>query len=241
MKEVVLKVSNLNKSYDNQKTFTVREINFEIFAGDIVGLVGRNGVGKSTIIKSITGVLPFEMGEISIAGFDVKNNPIDAKKCLGYVPDVCNAFDKMTGMEYLNFIGDIFNISKREREEKIKMFEDYFSLGEKIHSLISSYSHGMKQKISLMASLLPSPKLWVLDEPTTGLDPQTQSSLLDYIVDYAKKGNSVLFSSHSLDIVEKVCNKVIIIHKGTIVSNSSVKEALANAGELDKYFKEKVK
>ena len=241
MKEVVLKVSNLNKSYDKGKTFTVRDINFEVFAGDIVGLVGKNGVGKSTIIKSITGVLPFEIGEVSIAGFDVKTNPIDAKKCLGYVPDVCNAFDKMTGMEYLNFIGDIFNVSKDEREKKISEFQNHFSLGDSIHSLISSYSHGMKQKISLMASLLPSPKLWILDEPTTGLDFQTTTSLLNYIVEYAKKGNSILFSSHNLDIVEKVCNKVIIIDKGNIVSNTTVEEVIAHEGELEKYFVEKVK
>ena len=243
MKENILKVTNLSKSYNKGKTFAVSNINFEVASGEIIGLVGKNGAGKSTIIKSITGVLPFDSGEIAILNFDINTNGIEAKRNLGYVPDVSNAFDKMTGMEYLNFVSDIFNVSKIEREEKINEFQQYFSLGESIHKLISSYSHGMKQKISLMASLLPSPKLWVLDEPTTGLDPQTTSSLLNYIQSYAKKGNAVLFSSHNLDIVQKICDRAIIINNGSLFADWNIEELEKKSKnfELENLFMEHVK
>lgn len=239
MENIVLNVLNLNKSYNRGKSYTVKDISFSVNSGSIVGLVGKNGAGKSTIIKSITGVIPFELGNITIAGFDVKTYSIEAKKHLGYVPDVCNAFDKMTGMEYLNFVADIFNVSKNERKEKILDFENHFTLGKSMHKLISSYSHGMKQKISLMASLIASPKLWILDEPTTGLDPQTTNLLLKYIKEYAQKGNAVLFSSHNLDIVERVCDKAIIIKKGKIIANLNIEEFKnKNEEEISKYFME---
>jgi len=242
MSEIILNVSNLKKTYNKGKTYASNNISFQVKSNDIIGLVGKNGAGKSTIIKSITGVLPFEEGEISIMNFDIKDNAIEAKKHLGYVPDVSNAFDKMTGMEYLNFVADIFNIDKNAREEKVAEFQQHFSLGESIHKLISSYSHGMKQKISLMASLISSPKLWILDEPTTGLDPQTTSSLLKFIENYAKKGNAVLFSSHNLDIVQKICNRAIIINNGNIVANLNIDELeKSNDFELEELFMEKVK
>jgi len=242
MKETILKITNLNKSYNKGKTFAAQNINFQVEGGEIVGLVGKNGAGKSTIIKSITGVLPFDSGEISILDYNITTNALEAKKNLGYVPDVSNAFDRMTGMEYLNFVADIFKVSKEERENKINEFEKHFSLGESIHKLISSYSHGMKQKISLMASLIPSPKLWILDEPTTGLDPQTTASLLKFIQSYAKKGNAVVFSSHNLDIVQKICDKAIIINHGNLVANWDIEElAKVKDFELEKLFMEHVK
>lgn len=242
MVEKILKVCNLNKTYNKGKTYASNNINFEVNSGEIIGLVGKNGAGKSTILKSITGVLPFESGEISIMGFDIKTNPIEAKKFLGYVPDVCNAFDKMTGMEYLNFVADIFNVDKKQREEKIEEFQNHFSLGESINKMINSYSHGMKQKISLMASLISSPKLWILDEPTTGLDPQTTASLQNFIKDYAKKGNAVLFSSHNLDIVQKTCNRTLIINNGQIVANWDIEKLEKNSEfELENLFMEHVK
>lgn len=243
MKEIVLNVSNLNKSYNKGKTYAAQNINFTVEAGQIIGLVGKNGAGKSTIIKSITGVLPFDSGNISILDFDIVNHAIEAKKHLGYVPDVSNAFDKMTGMEYINFVADIFKISKVEREEKINEFQKYFSLGESIHKLISSYSHGMKQKVSLMASLISSPTLWILDEPTTGLDPQTTSNLLEFIQNYAKKGNAILFSSHNLDIVQKICDRAIIINNGELVANWNIEELEKQTKnfELEELFMEHVK
>lgn len=239
MSKEVLEVLNLNKSYNKGKSLTVKNVNFQVKESEIVGLVGKNGAGKSTIIKSITGVLPFDSGKITIAGYDITQDSINAKKHLGYVPDVCNAFDKMTGMEYLNFVADIFGVDRKKREEKIKEFQEHFSLGESIHKLISSYSHGMRQKISIMASLMSSPKLWILDEPTTGLDPLTTSNLLKYISNYAKKGNAVMFSSHNLDVVKRVCDRVIVIKKGNLIEELTI-ENLKNKTdeEIENYFVE---
>ena len=240
MEKVVLNVNNLGKSYNKGKTFTVSDVNFTVNEGQIVGLVGRNGVGKSTIIKSITGILPFEKGEAIIAGYNIEKDQIMAKKNLGYVPDVSNAFDKMTGMEYLNFVADIFKVDKAARERKIGYFQKFFPLGESIHKLIGSYSHGMRQKVSIMASLLSDPKLWILDEPITGLDPQTANCLIEFMKQYAKSGRAVLFSSHNLDVVQKVCDKIVIINNGKVVSDINVQEFKKTSNiSLGKYFMEK--
>lgn len=242
MNEKVLEVKSLKKTYNKGKTYAVNNVSFEISAGEIVGLVGKNGAGKSSILKSVTGILPFEEGKIFIAGHDVVSNPIEAKKNLGYVPDVSNAFDKMTGMEYLNFVADIFAVSKKEREEKYAEFEKSFPLGESIHRLINSYSHGMKQRISIMASLISSPKLWILDEPITGLDPQTSLSLIEYMKEYAKKGNAVVFSSHNLDIVQKICDRTLIINHGNLVANLNIDEfEKIHNKTLEDFFMEQVK
>ena len=242
VKEVILNVDALQKTYNTGKTYAVNNVSFEIYAGEIVGLVGKNGAGKSTILKSVTGILPFEGGKISIAGNNVVADPIAAKQNLGYVPDVSNAFDKMTGMEYINFVADIFGVSKQQREEKYIEFEKHFPLGESIHKLISSYSHGMKQKISLMASLISSPKLWILDEPITGLDPQTSASLIEYMKKYAKKGNAVLFSSHNLDIVQKICDRTLIINYGNLIATLNIDEfEKIHDKTLEDFFMEQVK
>lgn len=242
MEKSVLKVNALKKTYNAGKSYAVDDVSFNVGYGEIVGLVGKNGAGKSSIIKSITGIMPFEKGEISICGYNVKMEPIGSKKLLGYVPDVCNAFDKMTGMEYLNFVADIFKVSKIDREQKIQDFQTHFPLGESIHKAISSYSHGMKQKISIMASLISSPKLWILDEPITGLDTQTSLNLLDYMKEYVKGGSAVLFSCHNLDVVQKVCDRAIIINEGKLIANLNIKELETTDNfELEKYFIEKVK
>ena len=242
MSEIVLKVDGLKKSYNKGKTFASNNISFTVNAGEIVGLVGKNGAGKSTIIKSVTGIMPFDSGEISICGYGVKYEPIGSKKNLGYVPDVCNAFDKMTGMEYLNFVADVFKVSKADRETRVEEFQRCFPLGDSIHKSISSYSHGMKQKISIMASLISNPKLWILDEPITGLDTQTSLNLLEYMKEYAKRGSAVLFSSHNLDIVQKICDRAIIINNGNLVANLDIDELEKTSNfELEKYFIEQVK
>ena len=242
MKNIILKVAGLHKSYNNEKSYYVKDINFEIEGGKIVGLVGKNGVGKSTIIKSITGILPFEKGNIQIMNCDIKTNSINAKKHLGFVPDVCYAFSQMTGVEYINFVADIFGVSKSDREERLNRMMEYFPLGQSMHKLISSYSHGMKQKISIMSSLISYPKLWILDEPITGLDPQTSFNLIEFMKDYAKDGNAVLFSSHNLDIVEKICDSAIVINCGKEVANININE-FKNLSEksLQEYFMELVK
>lgn len=236
MEEMVLDVNSLKKRYNKNADFTLKGINFNIKKGEIVGMVGRNGAGKSTTIKSITGLIPFEEGSIKICGYDIDKEPIEAKKRFGYVPDVSMAFDKMTGMEYLNFIGDIYKVSKEDRQSRIKELDDCFKLNEALNRLISSYSHGMKQKISVMASLLFEPTLWILDEPLTGLDPQTSSGLKKYMLSYAKKGNTVLFSSHNLDVVEKICTRVLFINHGELVKDIEMAEFLKKEESLEDYF-----
>lgn len=236
MGDIVLEVNALKKKYNKNADFTIKGVSFKIEAGEIVGMVGRNGAGKSTTIKSITGLIPFEEGEIKICGYNIDSEPIEAKKRFGYVPDVSMAFDKMTGMEYLNFIGDIYKVDKVKREAQIKELDDCFKLNEALGRLISSYSHGMKQKISVMASLLFEPKLWILDEPLTGLDPQTSSGLKKYMLSYAKKGNTVLFSSHNLDVVEKICTRVLFINKGELVEDLKMGEFAKKGEALEDYF-----
>lgn len=237
MKEAVLKVEKLKKSYDG-KVFAIEDINFEIKDKEIVGIIGKNGAGKSTIIKSITGVIPFNGGKIFINGNSVAENPISAKKFLGYVPDVCNAFDRMTGFEYFNFVADVFNVNKETRDKRLEEFQTLFPLGDAIHKTISSYSHGMKQKISIMASLVANPKLWILDEPTTGLDAQTSKNILNYMKKYASKGNAVMFSSHNLNTVEDICDRVIVISGGKIVEDMNISEVKKKSSSLEKYFME---
>ena len=242
MKKAILCVKELCKTYNKGKIWTVENISFNINEGEIVGLVGRNGAGKSTILKSITGILSFEKGEVSILGYNNEKEPINAKKNLGYVPDVSNAFSKMTGMEYLNFVADIFNVNKIERQNKISEFEKFFPLKDALNKMIESYSHGMKQKISIMASLISSPKLWILDEPTTGLDHQTTQNLIKFMQNYAKRGNAVLFSSHNLDIVDKISDRIVMINHGTIVLDEKLKTLLNKKDfTLEKFFMEKCK
>ena len=236
MSKEILIVKGLMKKYNQNTDYTIKDLSFVARAGEVVGIVGRNGAGKSTTIKCITGLHPFDEGQINITGYDVVKNPIEAKYHLGYVPDVSLAFDKMTGIEYLNFIADIFDISEEERKERISELDSAFGLGEALNRLINSYSHGMKQKISVMASILPEPDLWILDEPLTGLDPQTSSALKKMMVDYAGKGHSVIFSSHNLDVVEKLCDRVIIISNGRLVKDMTRKEVDSLGVSLEDYF-----
>lgn len=232
----VLVVKDLKKRYNKNADFTVKGLSFVCHEGEVVGIVGRNGAGKSTTIKCITGLHPFDEGEISICGFDIVKEPIKAKYHLGYVPDVSLAFDKMTGIEYLNFIADIFGIDSDVRKERIEKLDSAFGLNNALYRLINSYSHGMKQKISVMASILPEPDLWILDEPLTGLDPQTSSVLKKLMKDYATKGHTVIFSSHNLDVVEKLCDRVIIISEGSLVKDMDRAEIEALGTSLEEYF-----
>jgi ABC-2 type transport system ATP-binding protein len=223
-KEIIVEINNLSKKYGKRENFAIEGINIECYAGEIVGLVGKNGAGKSTTIKCLTGFFPFEEGEVKICGHDIKKKPIDAKKNLGYVPDNRATFEKMTGIEYINFIADIHGVSLPRRVARISEMQEIFKLNDKINDVISSYSHGMKQKICLMASLIHSPKLWLLDEPLTGLDPQTSKALHQYMNKYKKEGNTVLYSSHNLYAIEKTCDRVYIIKQGKIVANINIAE-----------------
>ena len=224
VREKIVEINGLSKRYGKASNYAIEDINIECYAGEIVGLLGKNGAGKSTTIKCLTGYFSFDKGNIKICNYDIKKNPIDAKKNLGYVPDSRPTFEKMTGLEYINFIADLHRTPQKEREERVEEMQRMFKLGDKINNLISSYSHGMKQKVCLMASLIHQPKLWLLDEPLTGLDPQTSKALHDYMKKYKEEGNTVLYSSHNLDAVEKNCDRVYIINQGKLVAEIDVKD-----------------
>lgn len=226
--EKIVEIKNLYKKYNKQKNYAIEDINIDCYEGEIVGLLGKNGAGKSTTIKCLTGFFSFDKGSIKICGYDIVKDDVKAKNELGYVPDNHIMFEKMTGMEYINFIGDLHNVDKNVRKIRIEEMEEVFKLGDAIRNLISSYSHGMRQKVCLMANLIHRPKLWLLDEPLTGLDPQTSKALRDYMQVYKSRGNAVMYSSHNLDAVEKTCDRAYIINKGKIVESINIKEFKKN-------------
>lgn len=224
----VVKIRELCKKYGKSQDYAIENINIDCRAGEIVGLLGKNGAGKSTTIKCLTGFFPFNEGSIEICGYDIKTHTVQAKKNLGYVPDNRAMFDKMTGVEYINFIADLHRTPVEVREARVEEMQSIFLLGDKINNLISSYSHGMRQKICIMASLIHRPKLWLLDEPLTGLDPQTSKALREYMQIYKSQGNGVLYSSHNLDAVEKTCDRAYIINNGRIVQHIVISEFKKN-------------
>ncbi len=233
----MLEVKGFSKRYKGAERYSAKDIDFSVADGEIVGLIGENGAGKSTTIKSIVGILPFKEGQIVVNGFDVNKEPIQAKQTVGYVPDDHAVYEKLTGREYANYIGSLYGVPKEQKEELIEYYANMFNLDKKLDNQIASYSHGMKQKICLIGSLLHKPKLWVLDEPMMGLDPTATSQVKSCIKDYASKGNIVLFSSHNLDIVEKLCDKVAIIREGELVAFIDLREAKKDADfDLEELF-----
>lgn len=224
MGEIIVEIKDLSKKYRKSSEYAIKHINLECRAGEIVGLIGKNGAGKSTTIKCLTGFFAFDEGKIKICGYDIVKDELKAKSQIGYVPDNHALFEKMTGYEYIKFIGEIHKIDEQTRNQRIEEMEQVFHLGPAINQLISTYSHGMKQKVCIMASLIHEPKLWLLDEPLTGLDPQTSLALRKYMEKYKNKNNTVLYSSHNLDAVEKTCDRAYIISNGTIVENIDVKK-----------------
>lgn len=236
MEKSLLKVDNLCKKYTDKSEYTIQNISFYGDSQEIIGILGHNGAGKSTTIKCMTGIHPYQEGKIEICGFNLKEQPIGAKESFGYVTDEFTLFEQMTGYEYVNFLADIYNVDLKERKERIEEFQKTFALGDSIYQIISSYSHGMKQKISIMGALIHSPKVFILDEPMVGLDPYTSNQLKNFIKDYAKKGNLVLFSSHNLDVVKKLCNRVYIIDQGRILETLDMKEFLSSGKDFEEYF-----
>lgn len=221
----MLEVIDFSKQYRGATHHSAKNISFKVEDGEVVGLVGSNGAGKSTTIKSIVGILPFQEGKIVVNGFDVSKESARAKQTVGYVPDDHSVYEKLTGREYVDYMGSLFGVPKEDKKDRLEYYSNIFEIRNALDNQISSYSHGMKQKICLIGSLIHQPKLWVLDEPMMGLDPTTMNEVKKCIRDYANKGNSVLFSSHNLDTVEKVCDAVGIINKGQLVAFINLKEA----------------
>jgi len=231
----MLEVKNVSKKYPGSKEYAIQDISLEISDGDIYGFIGPNGAGKSTLIKSIVGIHDFE-GEIKFNDLSIKDNPIEFKKNIAYIPDNPVLYEHLTGIEYINFVLNIFNI-KDNKEAEIKDLCDMFSLGDKVYDPISSYSHGMQQKISIIAALLHNPKIMILDEPFVGLDPKATFELKEKLKSLCEtKGLIVFFSSHVLDVVEKFCNKVCIIKNGKVVANGLTSEVKGDETLEDKFM-----
>ena len=219
----MIKIQNVSKSYKKGNK-VVDNLNLEIKDGEIFGFIGQNGAGKTTTIKMITGILEIDEGDIFIDGKSITKEPVEAKKQFGLVPDSPDMFLKFSGIEYLNFIADCFNVSKEDRKKRIEELSKEFGIYDELENKIESYSHGMRQKIVIIGVLLHDPKNWILDEPITGLDPKSSFDLKSLMKEHARKGNTVFFSTHILEIAEKLCDRIAIINKGKIVFVGSLDE-----------------
>ena len=236
----MISIKNVSKSYD-KKNKIIDNLNLEINDGEIFGFLGPNGAGKSTTIKMITGILDIDEGEILINNKSIKNDPIEAKKCFGYVPDNPDMFLKLKGIEYLNFLGDIYEVGLEERKQKIEELTKLFEINDVLNDKIQSYSHGMRQKIVIIGSLLHEPKNWIIDEPMTGLDPKATYELKQIMRKITEKNNVVFFSTHILDVAEKICDKIGIINKGELIfvgSLEEIKNELKENKSLEELFME---
>jgi ABC-2 type transport system ATP-binding protein len=220
----MIDIRNLTKSYNKGQVKAVDNLDLKVGKGEIFGFLGPNGAGKTTTIKMIVGLLNPDSGSITIDGTDIAKEPIEAKKKMGYVPDDPNLYDRLTGMEYLNFMADVYQVPAAVRKEKIERYLEMFDLRDAAFDLIKSYSHGMKQKIALTGALLHDPKLWILDEPMVGLDPKSAHLLKSQMREHCDKGNTVFFSTHVLEVAEKLCDRVGIIHKGKLIAIGTIDE-----------------
>ncbi|NLP34046.1 MAG: ABC transporter ATP-binding protein [Clostridiales bacterium] len=219
----MLSIRNFSKSYSRDKK-AVDNLNLEVAGGDIFGFIGHNGAGKTTTIRAIVGVLDFEEGDILVDGISIKKDPLACKKAIAYIPDNPDLYAHLTGIAYLNFIGDIFEVNKFDRETLIEKYADAFSLTDNLGDSIASYSHGMKQKLAIIAALIHRPRLLVLDEPFVGLDPKASHTLKAIMADLCKGGSAIFFSTHVLEVAEKLCNKIAIIKGGKLVACGSTEE-----------------
>ena len=234
----LLSVDNLTKIYKGQLTTAVSDVSFEVNEGEIVAFVGPNGAGKSTTIKCITGIHPFDGGSVVVCGHDIKTDPIGAKMNIGYVSDDHATYENLTGYDYLNFVCNVYRVPAGERKQKIQNLADMLEISSALSKQINTYTHGMKQKICIIAALVHSPKLWILDEPMTGLDPRSAHILKELMRSHCAEGNSVFFSSHVLEVVEKLCDRVVIINRGSIIktlSEDDLKE-ITQSSSLEEYF-----
>lgn len=217
----MLKICNLTKMYGDYKA--VNDLSLEIKPGEIFGFIGHNGAGKTTTLKSIAGILKFDNGEIYINGKSVINEPTECKKDIAYLPDNPDIYEYMTGIQFLNFIADIFELGA-ERENIIRKYADIFELTDSLNDSVSSYSHGMKQKLALISAFIHSPKLILMDEPFVGLDPKASHRLKELMKEFCEQGNSIFFSTHVLEVAEKLCDKVAIIKNGSLIKSGSMDE-----------------
>ncbi len=232
----MLKITNLTKIYKGGKR-AVDHLNLEVEAGDIYGFIGHNGAGKTTTIRAVVGVMDFDEGEIEIDGLSVRKDPVACKAITAYIPDNPDLYEHLTGIQYLNFIGDIFRVSKEDQEARIRKYADMLEITPNLGDLISSYSHGMKQKVAVISALIHTPKLLVLDEPFVGLDPKAAHTLKMIMAEICQRGGAIFFSTHVLDVAEKLCNKIAIIKEGKLVASGDT-QSVKGDQSLEEVFLE---
>lgn len=218
----MLRIENLTKKFGDKKA--VDSLSLHIEPGEIYGFIGHNGAGKTTTIKSIVGILKFDEGEILVDGMSVKESPIECKKKIAYIPDNPDLYEFMTGISYLNFIADIYNVSSQDRTERIKKYGDLLELTDDLAQTISAYSHGMKQKLAIISAWIHNPKLIIMDEPFVGLDPKSSHILKEMMRDVCDKGGAIFFSTHVLEVAEKLCDKIAIIKNGQLIKSGTMEE-----------------
>lgn len=231
----MLTITNLSKTYGGTKK-AVNNLSLTVDTGDIYGFIGHNGAGKTTTIKSITGIIPFEEGSVIFDGVSLIENPLKYKSMLAYIPDNPDLYESMTGIKYINFISDMFEVPSDKRNTNIKKYADAFELTDALGSQISSYSHGMKQKLAIISALVHEPKLIVMDEPFVGLDPKASHLLKGFMREICENGGSIFFSTHVLEVAEKLCNKIAIIKDGTIIRSGTTDEVRGDSSLEDLFL-----
>ncbi|WP_455684369.1 ABC transporter ATP-binding protein [Thomasclavelia sp.] len=231
----MLRIENLTKSYGSKKA--VDDLSLHIESGHIYGFIGHNGAGKTTTLKSVAGIMEFDHGNIYIDGKSIKDDPLACKSVMAYIPDNPDLYEYLTGVKYLNFIGDVYGVSQSERESRIKKYGDMFELTDSLGEPISAYSHGMKQKLAVISALIHEPKLIIMDEPFVGLDPKASHLLKGLMRDLCDRGGAIFFSTHVLEVAEKLCDKIAIIKAGKLVVSGNTQEVIGD-DSLEEVFLE---
>ena len=230
----MLQINHLTKTYGDKKA--VDDLTLHIAPGEIYGFIGHNGAGKTTTLKSCAGILPFDSGEIRINGISVTERPLEAKRVLAYLPDNPDLYNFLSGIQYLNFIADIFGVEKTVRAERIRRLADSFELTADLAQPISAYSHGMKQKLAMISAWLHEPKLILMDEPFVGLDPKASHLLKEMMREHCDRGGAIFFSTHVLEVAEKLCDKVAIIKEGRLITSGTMEEVKGDASLEDVFL-----
>ncbi len=236
----MIELVGVSKSYGNGAKKAVDNLSLTVRPGEIFGFLGPNGAGKTTTIKLIVGLHKPDSGSVKVNGYDIVSQTLQAKRQMAFVPDTPEVYDRLTGLEYLNFIGDVYGVGPRDRQERIERFASTFELTHALTDRISGYSHGMQQKLVVMSALLHNPPVWILDEPMVGLDPRSAHNLKELMADHTRQGNTVFFSTHVLEVAERLCDRVAIINKGRIIAQGTMDELRkGQSGEtLEKIFLE---
>ena len=231
----MLRIEHLTKTYGEKKA--VDDLSLHIAPGEIYGFIGHNGAGKTTTLKSIAGILQFDAGDIRIGGTSIREDPLACKRLMAYIPDNPDLYEFLSGIQYLNFVADIFGVSQKDRQSRIHRYADLFDLTSDLAQPVSSYSHGMKQKLAIISALLREPKLIIMDEPFVGLDPTASHLLKELMREHCRNGGAIFFSTHVLEVAEKLCDKVAILRKGRLIASGTMEDVKGNQS-LEEVFLE---